>query len=127
MALDLMGWDGLDKPQYTSFIGVKKLRNGSVLYQMNSEESAAWLQCPDIQKSFMAHFGGTSNTCNKLFSVIAEFVPTTFDAGSSFAHAKLEEINLLKYGSVAFSKYIKPPHLRMNGQKVAHITIGFTN
>jgi len=94
---------------------------------MNSEDAATWLQCLDVQKSFMAKLRGTSNIHNKLYYVIAEFVLTTFDAGSSYMHAKLEEINLLNEGLMVFSKYIKPPHLQMNGQKVAHVTIGFYN
>jgi hypothetical protein len=42
-ALDLMGISGMDKPQQTAFIGAKKLRNSNVLYQLNTEEAAAWL------------------------------------------------------------------------------------
>ena len=82
-ALNLMGYEGLNRPYQTMFIGVKKLRNGSVTYQLNSEEAAVWLQSPDVQKSFMVHFGGTSNIWNKLYYRIAEFIPTTFNAGSS--------------------------------------------
>ena len=122
-----MGWEGMDKPRHTTFIRVKKLQNGSVLYQLNTEEVVVWLQDPNIQKSFMAHFGGTSNIRNKLYYVIAEFVPTSFDAGSSFAHTKLEEVNSMMEDSVAFLKYIKPTHLRSKNQKVAHVTIGILN
>jgi len=125
MALDLMGYKSLNRPHQTMFIRAKKLRNGSITYQLNSEEAAIWLQSPDVQKSFMAHFRGTSNIRNKLYYRIAEFVPTTFDMGSSFMHTKLEETNQLNEGSIAFSKYIKAPHLQTNGQKVAHVTFGF--
>jgi hypothetical protein len=62
---------------------------------MNMKEAASWIRLADIQKAFMAHFDGTSNMRNKLYYVIAEFVPTTFDAGSSFAHAKVEEDNMM--------------------------------
>jgi len=56
-ALDLMGWEGLNKPQHTSFIGTKKLRNRSILYQMDSENT-------NVQKSFMENSGAcqTSGT-----------------------------------------------------------------
>jgi len=121
-ALDLMGWEELDKLQHTTFIGAKKLRSGSILYQLNSKDAATWLQVPNVQKSFMAKFGGTSNIRNKLHYVIVKFVPTTFNAGSSFTHTKLEDTNHITKGSIAFSKYIKPPHLCLNRQKVAHIT-----
>jgi hypothetical protein len=41
--VDLMGMAGMDKPRHMSFIGAKKLRNGSMLYQMNTKEAVAWL------------------------------------------------------------------------------------
>jgi hypothetical protein len=88
------------------------------------EVVVVWLQDPDVQKAFRAHFSGTSNIWNKLYYVIAEFVPTSFDAGSVFPHTKLGEINSMAEDSIMFSKYIKPPHLRSNNQKVAHITMG---
>jgi hypothetical protein len=59
----------------------------------------------------MDNFSGTSNIQNKLYYIIAEFIPTTFEAGSSFVHAKLENIDFLTEGSITFSKYIKPPYL----------------
>jgi hypothetical protein len=117
----------MDKPRHTSFIGAKKLRNGSVLYQMNTKEAAAWLRDPDVQKAFMENYGGTSNMRNTLHYVIAEFVPVTYDAGSSFAHAKVEHDNTLGLDTIAYSRYIKPPHLRAGSQKVAHVIFGFTD
>ena len=126
-ALDLMGKAGMNKPRHTSFIGAKKLRNGNVLYQLNSKDAATWLREPEVQKAFMEKYGGTSNIRNKLHYVIAEFVPVTFDAGSSFAHAKIEQDNFIGLDSIAYSKYIKPPHLRTGNQRVAHVIFGFTD
>jgi len=34
---------------------------------------------------------------------------------------------MLAEQSIAFSKYIKPPHLRTENQRVAHVTIGFNH
>ena len=126
-ALDLMGMAGLDRPRHATFIGAKKLRNGSVLYQMNTKEAAAWLRALDVQKAFMDNYGGTSNMRNKLHYIIAEFVPVSFDAGSSFAHAKVEHDNTLGLDTIAYSKFIKPPHRRTDNQTVAHVIFGFTD
>ena len=62
-----------------------------------------------------------------MFYVIAEFILTTFDTGSSYAHAKVEEDTGLCTGTIAHSKYIKPPHLCVSGQKVAHVVFGFNS
>jgi hypothetical protein len=125
--LDLMGVEAADKLRGTMFVGAKKLKNGNVLYQLNSMDAGHWIKQPDVQKAFVANYGGTSNIQTKLHYVIAEFVPTTYDAGSSYAHAKVEEDSGISGDTIAFSKYIKPPHLRNNHQKVAHIIIGFND
>lgn len=125
--LDLMGIEADDKPPGTAFVGAKKLRNGSILYQLSTRDAANWLKQNEVRKSFMANYGGTSNMRNKLYYVIAEFVPTTFEAGSSYAHAKVEEDSGLCTDVIAYSKYIKPAHLRTSNQKVAHVVFGFNS
>jgi TolA-binding protein len=59
-ALDLMGWEGLDKLQHTTFVAARKLCNGDVIYQVNTPEAAEWIQQGDIQEAFMRHYNGTS-------------------------------------------------------------------
>jgi hypothetical protein len=75
----------------------------------------------------MKFYDGTSTIWNKLHHIIAKFIPTTFEVGASHAHAKLEEDNMLIEQAVMFSKYIKPPHLRTESQRVAHLGIGFNH
>jgi hypothetical protein len=58
---------------------------------------------------------------------MAEFVPTTFDMGSNYAHLWVEQDNMLPTATIAYSKYIKPQHLQASNQKVAHIIIGFND
>lgn len=91
------------------------------------QRAAEWFRytSESVQTSFMNHFGGTANIRNKLFYVIAEFVPTTFDAGATYAHAIVEADHGIMEGGIAFSKYIKPPHLCTPNQKVTHVTLGF--
>ena len=64
----------------------------------------------------MVNYGGTSNLHDKLYYVIAEFVPTTFEAGSSYVHVKVEEDNALSENVIAYSKYIKLVHLHTSNQ-----------
>jgi hypothetical protein len=64
---------------------------------------------------------------SKLSYVIAEFVPTTFIEGSTFTHLKIEENSGLSVNTIAYSKYIKPAHLRNKNQKVAHVVLGLAN
>lgn len=73
----------------------------------------------------MGRYGGTSNIQNKLYYTVAEFVPTTFDVGTNYAHLRVEQDNALMTDTMAYSKYIKPQHLRASNQKVAHVIIRF--
>jgi hypothetical protein len=81
----------------------------------------------DVQKAFMLHYGGLINMQNKLYYIIADFVPTSFDAGSSYAHSKIEEDSGLGADTITYSKYIKPPHLWNENQRVAHVIFGFND
>ena len=121
-----MGMSGMDKPHHMSFIGVKKLQNSNVLYQLNSKDAATWLQASEVQKAFREKYGGTSNICNKLHYVIAKFVPVMFDTRSSFTHAKIEQDNFIGLDLIAYSKYIKLSHLCTGNQRVAYIIFSFT-
>jgi len=73
----------------------------------------------------MEQYRGMSHTQNKLLYTVTEFVPTTFDMGSNYAHLWIEQDNMLPTATMAYSKYIKLQHLRESNQKVAHIIIGF--
>ena len=42
--LDLMGIKAADKPLGTTFVGVKKLQNRSILYQLSTRDAANWLK-----------------------------------------------------------------------------------
>jgi hypothetical protein len=111
MALNLMGIEAADQPKNTKFIGAKKLQNGNMLYQLDTVEVAKWMKQLEVQKAFMEQYGGTSHIQNKLFYTVAEFVPTTFDVGSNYAHLWVEQDNTLPTATMAYSKYIKPQHL----------------
>ncbi|KAF8220387.1 hypothetical protein L208DRAFT_1541071 [Tricholoma matsutake] len=68
-----------------------------------------------------------SNIKNKLFYVVAEFIPTTFNVGTNSAHTHIEEDSCLHTDTITYSKYIKPPHLCTNNQRVAHVIIRFND
>ena len=66
---------------------------------------------PEVQKAFMEQYGDMSHIQNKLFYIVAEFVPTTFDTGSKYAHLWVEQDNTLPIATMAYSTYIKLQHL----------------
>ena len=68
-----------------------------------------------------------SNIKNKLFYVVAEFVPPTFNVGTKSAHAHIEEDSSMSMDTISYSKYIKLLHLHASNQRVAHIIIRFND
>ena len=125
--IDLMGMEAEDRPDDTKFVGAKRMRNSNILYQLNKREAANWLKRPDVQKAFTTHYGGMSNIRNRLFYTLVEFVPTTFEAGADYAHARVEDDSGIASNAITYSKYIKPARLRSETQRTAHIIIGFNN
>ena len=95
MALELMDDPSTNKPMLVSFITAKKLRNGSILFQLNSIQATMWLQNPDVQKEFSLTYSSNANIHNKLYHIIAEFVSISFDVGTNHSHKLLEVSNSL--------------------------------
>ena len=40
--LELMDTDSLEMPRGATFVGAKKLRNGNVIYQVNTNDAGTW-------------------------------------------------------------------------------------
>lgn len=125
--IDLMGTENFDMPPGTAFVGAKKLRNGNIMYLLNTHDAGNWINQTEVQKAFMESYGGSANIQSSLYYVIAEFVPTTFLEDSTFTHLKIEENSSLSRDTLIYSKYIKPAHLRTKNQKVAHVIFGFNS
>src|SRR5882724_3177545 len=64
-----------DTPNQTEVkvIGVKRLQNGGVVYDLNNPEAATWLH--KEKTDFTKHFGGASVIKDKKVSVIAKYIP----------------------------------------------------
>jgi hypothetical protein len=58
LALEQMGIMASDKPTGTSFVAAKKLRNGGVVFEMDSEVAANWLRKKDVWEKFAGSFRG---------------------------------------------------------------------
>jgi hypothetical protein len=127
MAVELLKDSDNIRPNPFIFNAAKKLRNGNVLYTLTTTEAASWLRIPENQKTFSSSFGGTANIKNRLYHLIAEFVPTTFIPDSTFSHLSLETANNLEANVITWSKYVKPIHLRATNQREAHLLLGINN
>ena len=59
--LKLMDMDTNNMFPGTTFVGARKLRNGGILYQLNTSNAGSWLSQTEVQKAFIACYGNTTN------------------------------------------------------------------
>ncbi|KAF8983444.1 hypothetical protein BDQ17DRAFT_1261304 [Cyathus striatus] len=76
---------------------------------------------------FISNFNGTSTPNLSLFSVVAEFVPTSFQPTPSTVYSKLEAANGLKLGSITEVKPLKDLGYWKPGQHFAHFMFSFSD
>ena len=89
-ALARMKEAGGGGPEGARMIGVRKLRNGGVVYELSNPEAAKWLgwECA----AFAVNFGGISMLKERVVAIISEFVPISYNPDM------LEESQKVKHG-----------------------------
>lgn len=112
-------------PTDLRFTSVRRMKKGGILFDTNTNEAADWLREEATQRDFTKHFSATAVVQGYQFRVLAEFVPITFDAGSTLAAATIEEANYLPAGSVVEVGWVKRADRRSATQQVAHLKIVF--
>lgn len=113
-------------PPTIRFAGVRRMRKGGIVFEVNSDAAADWLQNEEHQTDFTNHFSAKTRVHGYQFRVLAEFVPISFDAGASNATRNIEEANDLPAGSIAEIGWVKKIEKRTATQQVAHLKISFT-
>ncbi|KAJ7158434.1 hypothetical protein C8R46DRAFT_872348, partial [Mycena filopes] len=98
-------------------------RGGALLLHMDTASSAQWIKTN--MDRFLAAMGGTSVYKERLYNVVVEFVPVSFDPTKRGALHVVESDNNLPEGSLAKARWIKPPQQRRSSQRVAHAVLGF--
>jgi len=127
LALDGMGIMASDKPAGTKFIAVKNLRNGGVVFEMDSEMVANWLKKRDVRGVFAGSFGGSAQIKDRNFQVVVQYVPTELrDRNREIMEAAEDSVGSGQ-GTVAGVKWMKNPQHWKEGQRYAHLILMTTN
>ena len=121
MALELM--EGSDAAEGRAFKSVTKLRNGRILYEMDSEGSANWIRKHTNRTEFLKKFGTVAEIRERGHHVLIDFVPCETDI-SMKGMESMEKENGWSRGAIADAKWMRPVALRKLGQRVAllHLT-----
>ncbi|KAH7916970.1 hypothetical protein BV22DRAFT_986658, partial [Leucogyrophana mollusca] len=101
--------------------------SGGVLYELESDTTAKWLNEKDTRKQFIDHFGPGTVIKDRTLQVIVQNVPTTFTPDSQLALKETETKSGLVEGSIAKARWIKPIQRRAQNQRTAHAIFALTS
>ena len=124
-ALDRLRSISSDIPPSAKFLSARRTKSGSILYEVDSPETAAWLRTPKGQLSFTANFGPDVSLATKPFPVLAEYVPIRTLIEDPKTLRDIEHNNNLPPDSVRSMRWIKPVERRIPNQRHAHAIIDF--
>ena len=65
-------------PSSHRFVGVRRLNNGGLLLEMDSEEAASWLSHPANRADFLGRFAPDAALKSRTYSLVVQFVPLQF-------------------------------------------------
>lgn len=120
MALTLMVGQDENKPEVVTFVGVSKEREGrGVIFELNTGEAAGWLKDKRVMSGFLAKMGSTVDFKMQTYEVVVDWVPVSFEVEQPAAWKSVERSNNLRESAIQEATWIKPIHLRSEGQRTA--------
>jgi len=114
--------NGLEGPRA---VGTRKLRNGGVVYELNSTEAAQWVRSE--KTTFTDGFGGASVIRERAISVIVEYVPVAHSPDAMEENRQIERDSGLSGGALLDTRWIKLPQRHAPRQRAAHLIAHFQN
>ena len=127
LALDRMGVRGSDKLTGTKFVAAKKLRNGGVVFEMDSKSAADWLKKKDIRGVFVESFGGSAQIKDRSFQAVVQYVPMEMKDRDKEVMEAVEDSVGAGRGTVVGMKWMKNPQHWKQGQRYVHLILTTMN
>ncbi|KAK0437363.1 hypothetical protein EV421DRAFT_1907388 [Armillaria borealis] len=88
------------EPEDVSIVGTRKLANGGIIYTLNSDEAATWLQEPMALENMAQAVGEGNNVSLQLNNVIVPFVPMTINIKNEDTWRNIETSSKLATGTI---------------------------
>ena len=85
------------------------MKNGGVLFEMDSEDGANWLKHDEVTKAFKNCFPGTVKIKGNNYQVVVQFLPVRLKNRLEDLHTEIETENNLTKGSIASIKWLRNP------------------
>ncbi|KAI0026661.1 hypothetical protein K488DRAFT_23445, partial [Vararia minispora EC-137] len=103
-----------------------RLPNKGMLLEFNTDQAASWVRSPDGRTAFLGAIPIHATVKDRLFHVMALFVPLHFNPDRASDLQEIEHANRLETDSISRARWVKPPHFRRAGQEVGHAILTFT-
>ncbi len=100
-------------------------RNGGILYELNSSESATWLMSADVKTAFLDKFDPGASAKGATFPHKVRFVPVAFKIEDFDERQKVEEDSGLPRYSLDDLRWMKPVGRREKNQRWATLLVYF--
>ncbi len=91
----------------------------------NSDDAATWLRGPGALEIIQQAAGDGISVSLQLNSVIVPFAPTTIDIENTETWRSIEDSSGLTAGTIRNVRYLKPVEHHHEGQREAHLVVGF--
>lgn len=117
----------LDGGALHKVVGASRLKNGGILLETDSTETAVWLRDLSRREIFVMALDPGATFKSRLYPTIAQFVPITFMPDNQSELHEIEDNNAMARGSIAVARWIKPPNRRQANQAMAHLAIRYTS
>ena len=112
--------EGLDSCVGHKVVSTRRLNNGGILLEMNSDAASGWINSPDNRASFLECFPLDATVKERAFSLVVQFVPLHFRLDKDREVRQVEEDNSLPVGVILHVRWIKLPHRRVLDQTCSH-------
>ena len=98
-----------------------------MIVETSTDEAASWLRIGENFTSFLSKINLEGNYCPRNYTVMANFVPTTFDPEKESDLSEFAEANNLPREKIVRMRWIKPMSRRHDRQTSAHLLVTVRN
>jgi len=88
---------------------VTKMHTGELLFQFNSKEAAEWIKEPGVREGFAWAIDPAARIKDCSYSILAAFVPLTFQTDNPVHLQELSNRNRLAGGQIVSAQWVKLP------------------
>ena len=113
------------RPGNKIFIGVKKLANGGIVFDLATNEINEWIQTN--KKEFINKFSTAAIMKDHTVSIIVEYIPTNHTPDALAELRRIKRNSQLPANTLASTRWVKLLQRRSPGQTTAHIIAKFSS